>query len=107
MNVRDWLAHREPSPPHVLRERVDTLVAAVPDAPDDPAATLLAAAETALIRLGGSAPGDRSTALDLLAVDAVVTYALEYAAQAPEGIPQFSARVMARLSHVTASVPGR
>ena len=44
VNVRDWLAHREPSPPRVLRERVEALALAVPEQ-GDPAATLIAAAE--------------------------------------------------------------
>lgn len=103
MTVRDWLAHREPSPPHVLRERVESLALAVPDQPDDPAATLLAAAEAALKRISNCAAGDRATALDLLAIDALVTYAFEVAAGTPDVIPSLSARAMSRLSGVAAA----
>jgi hypothetical protein len=100
VTIRDWLANREPSPPRVLRERVEALALAVPEEDDDPAASLLAAAEAALTRLSRGATGDRATALDLLAVDALVTYALEHAAQAPDGIPVLSEHAMSRLSRV-------
>ena len=98
MSLRDWLAHREPSPPRELRERVEELVQAVPELPGDPAASLLAAADAALVQLARRSPEDRSTALDLLAVDALVTYAMEFAAQTPDELPALSADAMARLS---------
>jgi hypothetical protein len=103
VTLRDWLAHREPSPPRVLQERVDALVMAVPEIPGDPAGSLLAAAEAALAHLSRLPPDERATAIDLLAVDALVTYALECAAEAPEGIPGISERAMTRLSFVGAS----
>ncbi len=102
MTVRGWLADREPSPPHVLRERVESLALSVADRADDPATTLLAAAEAALKRLADCEAGDRATALDLLAVDALVTYAFEFAAGTPDAIPELSARAMSRLSNVAA-----
>ena len=98
MNLRDWLAHREPSPPRVLRERVEALALAVPDMPDDPAGSLLAAAESALTQLARRSPEDRTSALDLLAVDALVTYAMEYAAETPDELPALAERAMSRLS---------
>ena len=101
MNTRDWLAHREPSPPRELRERLEALVLAAPEQ-GDPAATLIAAAEGVLARLAREASDDRATALDLLAVDALVTYAFEYAAASPDEIPRLSARAMSRLSAVPA-----
>ncbi len=100
MNPRDWLADREPSPPRVLRERIEALALAVPGQPEAPAGSLLAAAEEALARIARHPDGDRATAVDLLAVDALVTYALESAAEHPEAIPEFSERAMARLSRV-------
>jgi len=98
VNLRDWLANREPSPPRVLRERVEELALAVPELPDDPAGSLLAAAESALARLARRPPEDRVTALDLLAVDALVTYAMECAARTPDELPAVSKRAMTRLS---------
>lgn len=101
MSVRDWLADREPSPPRVLRERVEALALAVPHDPaGDTSASLLAAAEAALQRIVRRGDGDRATALDLLAVDALVTYALESAGERPEAIPELSERAMLRLSRV-------
>lgn len=101
MNLRDWLAHREPSPPHVLRERVEALALAVPEIAGDPAGSLLAAAEEALAQLARRRAADRAAAIDLLAVDALVTYAMEYAAQTPDEIPPVSRSAMSRLSAVT------
>ena len=98
MNLRDWLAHREPSPPRVLQERVEALALAVPELPDDPAGSLLAAAEAALVQLARRSPEDRASALDLLAVDALVTYAMEYAAETPEELPALAERATSRLS---------
>ena len=101
MSGRDWLAHRELSPPRVLRERVEALARSVPDRSDDPSESLLDAAEEALGAIARRPPADdRATALDLLAVDALITYALEAAAERPETIPDVSARAMSRLSRV-------
>jgi len=96
--LRDWLAHREPSPPRELRERVEALALAVPERTDDIGGTLLDAAEAALIGLSRLPVNERSTALDLLAVDALVTYALESASQDPEQLPALSEHAMTRLS---------
>ena len=103
MTLRDWLAHREPSPPRVLRDRVEALARAVPENPADPAATLLAAAEEALASLARRASEERDVALDLLAVDALVTYAFERAAESPASIPDLSARAMRTLSEKAVS----
>jgi hypothetical protein len=100
VTVRDWLAHREPSPPRVLRERIEALAIPVRDDDPDPVAALLAAAESSLARLSQCAADDRATALDLLAVDALVTYAFEMAARSPDRIPALSAGAMSRLSAV-------
>ena len=100
MTLRDWLAHREPSPPRELRERVEALARAVPERTDDIGGTLLDAAESALVGLSRLPVGERTTALDLLAVDALVTYALEWASQTPERLPALSERAMHRLSSV-------
>ena len=100
MNLRDWLARREPSPPRVLRERVEALALAVPEGEGNPADTLLEAAEAALAGLATRPSDDRSTALDLLTVDALVTYALEWTAEHPDDLPQLSERAMTCLSRV-------
>jgi hypothetical protein len=101
VNIRDWLAHREPSPPRELRERLEALVLEIPG-DGDPAASLIAVAEVVLARLARDPSDDRATALDLLAVDALVTYAFEYASARPGEIPRLSAGAMSRLSAVAA-----
>lgn len=102
MTLRDWLAHREPSPPRVLQERVEALALAVAEQPGDPAGTLLTAAEAALKELARRSPDDRTSAVDLLAVDALVTYAMEYAAETPDELPGLAERAMSRLSGAAA-----
>jgi hypothetical protein len=102
VTVADWLSHRAPAPPRVLQERVADLVRAVPEPQGTPGQALLAAAEMALARLVRTVPADRASALDLLAIDALVTYALEYAAETPESLPAVSAEAMSRLSRVAA-----
>ncbi len=101
--VGEWLAGREASPPPELRERVSALArgGAILDAPVPQ--SLLSAAAAALERLARSGASDRATALDLLAVDALVTYAFEAAAESPGSIPVLSAGAMARLSAAAAA----
>ena len=70
--LRGWLAGRTPAPP-------DALPLAVPDGEGDPAKQLTDAARAALDRaLAGE--GERRGAYDLLAADALITYACEHAA---------------------------
>ena len=102
MTLRDWLADREPVPPRILRERVEALALEIPDQDGETPDQLLAAAEAALERMAREGTDDRAAALDLLAVDALVTYAFEFAAQSPDGIPRLSERAMTRLSAVGA-----
>lgn len=83
--VGEWLASRTPPPPELLRSRI---VLALGDAhEEDIGATervCLEAAERVLSGLFGGGGGARSDAADLLAADALVTYALEFAADTPE-----------------------
>ena len=77
--LRAWLAGRTPAPP-------DALPLVLPDDPPgerDLGVQLTDAAEAALERaLAGR--GERGGAYDLLAADALVTYACEHAAHAPQ-----------------------
>lgn len=95
-DLDSWLSSREPAPPPALAARVRELVREARG--HDLPATLLAAAEGALRRLVRTGGSDRTTAIDLLAVDALVTYAFEAAARAPATIPACAAEAMARLS---------
>jgi len=99
VTVRAWLDARDPVPPAALQRRMSEQVAgAAPEA--EPAAACLAAAEEALARLVRDGDDSRAAALDLLAIDALVTYAFEAAATAPSRIDGLAADAMARLSRV-------
>ena len=80
MTVRDWIARRLPKPPAALTGRVMDLLGA--DAERDGAATAdvcLDAAARTLDELVSSERFGRDSALDLLAVDALTTWAFEHA----------------------------
>lgn len=100
MTALDWLAERRPAPPEALRRRIAELVAAVDDVPEDPGATCLRAAERVLATLVRHGDAGRAAALDLLAVDALVTYAFEAAAAEPGSVAPRATVAMAALSLV-------
>jgi hypothetical protein len=101
VNIDAWLDARSPAPPAELRDRIGGMVGQVPDG-NDPAIACLAAAERALQRLVTSGDSSRAAALDLLAIDALVTYAFEAAADDGDAIPARAADAMAALSRVAA-----
>ncbi len=86
--------------PEPLTRRVAQLLAAV-DA-TDPVARHLAAAEYTVERLLRAQSTARASALDLLAADALATYAFELAADDPDGIPDLAARAMRRFAALAA-----
>jgi hypothetical protein len=82
--VGDWLASRTPPPPALLHARITTALGA--DSARsivDTEAGCLNAAERVLARLFTAGFSGRTDAPDLLAADALVTYALEFAAENP------------------------
>jgi hypothetical protein len=104
MILARWLDARRPVPPAALRARIDAalggeLLADV----DDVTETLLAAGE----RLVGSLLDDdatsRGSALDLLAADALVTYAFEAASERPAELSGRAAMAMARIAALSAT----
>lgn len=81
MTAAAWIAERQPEPPASLGSHLRQLVAAN-TGPDVPAA-LLSIALRELELLVSTADTSRGTALDLLAIDALITYAFEAAAADP------------------------
>lgn len=84
MNVRDWIVERAPAPrtPAALTERMLSLLG--DDARRDAtevAEACLAAASRALAALLRAGRFGRDSALDLLAVDALTTFAFEHASE--------------------------
>jgi hypothetical protein len=107
-----WVAAQEPPAPAALVERVGGALAACDvarEAAHDAAHTddatrptrCLAAAEAVLARLladGATGTRSREAALDLLAADALVTYAFEAASEAPAALPALARDAIARLA---------
>jgi hypothetical protein len=105
VTVARWLETRSPAPPELLAQRLrsalgERLSQDAADASD----ACLAAAEALVAELLAdvSDGGKRDCALDLLAADALVTYALEAASERPDEIPHRAARAMARISELAA-----
>ena len=95
--VAAWLRARSPEPPSQLLARIDDMLAAHPPAGPTVDA-LLGVAETAMTGLLCDGCLTRESALDLLAVDALVTYAFEAAADDPETLDARTARALARIA---------
>jgi hypothetical protein len=86
-----WLEARTPVPPETLRRH---LVAAVGDSPLPLSEQLAEAGRTLLQRVVARPDGGRELALDLLAADALVTYAFEAQAEVDAAaLPDLAERV--------------
>ena len=85
MTVGEWLDSRVPAPPPALAERMHALLGVdVDSGSDDVHEVLAAASERALRDLLSRGDHSRAIAQDLLAIDALVTYACEAAAESWE-----------------------
>jgi hypothetical protein len=99
MTLAEWLDVRSPAPPAALRDRIedalgDDLFGEATDVPE----TCLAAAERLIRVLLGEKATSRESALDLLAADALVTYAFEAASERPADLAQRASAAMARIA---------
>jgi hypothetical protein len=75
--LSDWLALRTPRPPAELSTRLEHLIGDIECEVAEIPASLIRAATGVLSNIGD----DRSAATDLLAADALITYAMEAAAE--------------------------
>ncbi|MDQ2768267.1 MAG: hypothetical protein M3Y30_14060 [Gemmatimonadota bacterium] len=99
MTVGDWLIARTPAPPAPLAARLRAMLGArLEERATNAHEVLLATAETLLRELLSIECAMRDRALDLLAVDALVTYAFEAAAEQPETLAQRSTAAMASIA---------
>ena len=99
MTLRTWLHDRTPAAPPRLAERIEAALGARCDATDARAADVcLDAADELLRELLLRPSAGRESALDLLAADALVTYAFEAAAQEPTTLASRADEAMRRLS---------
>jgi hypothetical protein len=101
LTVATWLEQLEPQPPAALHARLRELLADHATRPmDEVPAACLAAGEARLASLLAERATDRASALDLLAIDALVTYAFEAAAVDPESMERLAADAMTRIAEI-------
>jgi hypothetical protein len=87
VTVGEWLSARTPAPPEPLAERLRTsLGVRLDDGAERAHDAMLATAQSLLAELLALECARRDRALDLLAVDALVTYAFEAAAEQPDSL---------------------
>ena len=98
-SVGDWFAALQPAPPRALGLRLAQLLEPYANLPEhELPESCLAAGEQLLEGLLISGSTSRATALDLLAVDALITYAFQAAADDPARIESRAARAMERIA---------
>lgn len=104
--VGGWLASRVPPPPELLHSRISAALgsAAVRHVSETETACL-EAAERVLTRLFADGIAGRRDAADLLAADALVTYALEFAAEAPADFAKQATSAMSRFGKLAEVTP--
>ena len=99
MTLAVWLAARTPPAPPALAARLECLLEADLDAPEAAVADrCIDAAVRLLPTLFESAGTSRDAALDLLAADALVTYAFEAADDAPAQFEHRARQAMHRIA---------
>lgn len=99
----DWLTSREPEPPHQLASRIAAMTTRTSGAPSlSHADELVGAGEAAMRTVLQGGCLTRSSALELLAVDAIVTYAFEAAADEPDQLEDRAADALARIAALAA-----
>jgi hypothetical protein len=103
VTVADWLREQEPAPPARLAARVEEAIgarSASAGAATNASAVCLDACEALLADIAARPSPGRESALDLLAADALATYALEAAAESPAGLEARAHDAMKRLAAI-------
>jgi hypothetical protein len=104
MTVREWLAQRQPAPPAALLARVEAVLGdAMGESAGTAAEACLRAGERLVMELLRGDCASRETALDLLAADALVTYAFEAAAETPATLAATASAAMERIVSLDAA----
>ena len=99
MILSAWLDARRPTPPAALRARIDAALGPALHADvSDASESLLAAGELLVRSLLVDDATSRGSATDLLAADALVTYAFEAASERPAELSTRAATAMARIA---------
>ena len=101
MILHEWLETRTPAPPPPLLQRIVEVLGSDANA-EASSRVLVDAAERLLRELIAQRTLGRESALDLLTVDALVTYAFECAAASPGTLLDATTQAMERLGSVVA-----
>jgi len=97
--LTDWLSERSPTPPADLSARIQQTLGERCSGDASAASELcITAAEELLRDLLARPSAGRESALDLLTVDALVTYAFEAASDDPDSLALRAERAMTRLA---------
>ena len=99
MILREWLETRTPAPPPRLLHRIVEVLGADANSEATPS-TLVDSAQRLLRELTEQTTLARDAALDLLTVDALVTYAFECAAASPDTLLDATTRAIERLGAI-------
>lgn len=94
IRIADWLASREPAPPELLAQMLGEIVH---DERCDPIG-LPEALMTHAVGLLDDVGDDRAAAMHLLAADALITYAMEAAAENNADFDAFAAAAASRVA---------
>jgi len=102
--LAEWIQARRPAPPPQLLARIEAMTAGVGEV-ELTADALLGAGERAMGRLLPGGCLTRESAIDLLAIDAIVTYAFEAAADDPDRLEARTGDALARIAALAAPYP--
>jgi uncharacterized membrane protein len=101
MTIGAWLDTRRPAPPEDLATHVRRALGESLARPEtETVASCLGAVEQLLISLRDDPEAGREVALDLLAADALITYAFEAAAEDPQTLADVAQMAMWRVGEV-------
>jgi hypothetical protein len=98
MTVGAWLRERAPAPPQLSGRVTQVMGDRMDRAAEEASAACLDAAEELLRELLARPSAGRESALDLLTVDALVTYAFEAASATPESLDARATDAMRRFA---------
>jgi hypothetical protein len=108
VTIAEWLAARRPRPPGALRARIEAeLASSLGEDASLATDRLLEAGERMAQLLLRSGSTSRESALDLLAADALVTYAFEAASEAPADLVARATDAMRRIARAGVEIDAR
>jgi hypothetical protein len=104
--IADWLSEREPVPPPALVRRLrDSLGPDLDRDARDAVDACLDAGQRLVASVLSDEGASRDSALDLLAADALVTYAFEAASDRPNELSERAARAMSDIAALGMATP--